>query len=374
MKRGAIPAALLVSLGMILTACGSDGDANADDPGSNSGAKADVDAATALIEPYEEPATDFPIKTPLKASVDGKKVAYLDCGTPVCGYTWTDISQAADILGIDLTRVNAGLQAETVTSAFDTVTASSYDGVLNPALPNPLAEAGLKALKDEGVPVVGGGVVNGDPELVQVRLSSEVAMKKLGELMAAYVIQQQADDANIVFYLTPELELTTTMWEGFEGKYKELCPDCGVRSADIPVSALGTDAPNIVSDDLQSHPDTSMAVFSLGEQAIGYSAAMKAAGIDIDTFAAAPSPDTLQQVKDGGIDAALGFDFVYLDWAMVDSLARLMAGEEADPSAADDVIPMQVLTKDDITDTMVQYGYIAFPDIADRFTALWPKA
>lgn len=369
MKRTALSAALL-ALGVLLSGCGGNS-------GSGDGAGAgNADAATAQneIKEYLEAPGEFPITEPLQKSVAGKKTAFLDCGTPVCAFSWTHVNEAAAELGLGVTRVDAGLQAETIATAFDSVTATKIDGVFNPALPNPLAQQGMEKLKAAGIPVIGGGVVNGDPKLFDARLSSEIATKKLGEILATYAVSEKSGEGEVVFYISPELELTTVMYEGFKAKYDALCPGCALRTADIPVATMGTTAPSLVTDDIQAHPNTKLALFSLGEQAIGLPAAMKTAGIEIETMAAAPSPDTLQQIKNGEMKAGIGFDFVYLDWAMADAMARVLAGQQIDPSEKADVIPMQVLTKDDITDSMVQTGWSAFPDMRDRFKALWAAA
>jgi ribose transport system substrate-binding protein len=281
------------------------------------------------------------------------------------------VDNASKLIGFDTARIDAGLQAETVKDAFDTVTAQGVDAVIDPALPNPLAQSGLEALNSKGIPAVGIGVVNGDRKLLPAIVGSEVALSRLAEVTASYMVATYGNDLNTVFYTVPELELTSVMYDAFEKKVKELCPDCKVRSADIPVAALGTTASTVVTDDLQAHPDTKQATFSTGEEAIGLPAAMKSAGIDVDTIAAGPGPDSFQQIKDGEMKAGIGYDLTYAGWAAVDSAARLALGQEPSKGVKDDVIPMQILTADSVTDDMIKMGWSAYPDIADRFAKIW---
>lgn len=368
MKRIAVPVAT-VALLVVLAGCGSS-DGDTEDKGG-SGASADTTTAKSEIEPYLSAPTDFPITEPLDGSVDGKTVAWLDCGTPVCGLGWTNVENASKALGLNATRVDAGLQAETIKDAFDTVTAQGVDAAMDPALPNPLAQSGLEALTAEGIPAVGVGVVNGDRDLLPAIVGSEVALSRLGELTASYMVATYGDDVNTVFYTVPELELTQIMYDAFEEKLTELCPDCEVRSAEIPVASLGTTAPTVITDDLQAHPDTKQAAFSVGEEAIGLPAALKTAGIEVDTVAAGPGPDSFQQIKDGDMAAAIGYDLTYVGWAATDSAARLILGQDMSKAVQDDIVPMQILTADSVTDEMIQFGWSAYPDIADRFSEIW---
>lgn len=77
------------------------------------------------------------------------------------------------------------------------------------------------------------------------------------------------DAAKTAFYLVPELELTQIVYEGFESTYREFCPECTLRTADIPIASLGSTSATVAVDDLLAHPDTTVAAFSTAEAAIG---------------------------------------------------------------------------------------------------------
>ena len=72
----------------------------------------------------------------------------------------------------------------------------------------------------------------------------------------------------------------------------ELCPDCKVRTTDIPITSIGTKAPSDIVSDLQRNPQTNVAVFPTLAAALGLPAALKTAGIDVDVVEAAPLPGT----------------------------------------------------------------------------------
>ncbi|MGY1812347.1 sugar ABC transporter substrate-binding protein [Blastococcus sp. SYSU D00820] len=369
MGRTHLAAGLVGALALALTGCGGDGGSGS----SGGGANADVDAARQLIADYVDAPSAFPVSTPLEASPAGKRIAYMDCGTPICGLFY-DLAQAPTAeLGMELTRIDTGLNADTVATAFDTVVAGDYDGVFVPAIPAQLWESGLDALTDAGIPVVTSGMVGGDADRIPVRQASEVAQQLAGQLLAAYVVAENGDETDVVFYTTPELQLTTVIYEAFEAELAELCDGCAVRSAEIPAASFGTRSSSLVVDDLQAHPSTRTAVFAVGEQAAGLPAALETAGLEVQTIANGPDPATLEQIQNGDMAAALGLDLPVVAWTVVDSLARLVTGQEVDPGAAADQPPMQFLTADNLPDD-ISHGWTGYPDFPERFGTLWAAA
>lgn len=353
---------------LALAACGG-----SDSSGSEGAGSADTATAKEMIAPYVGQPSPFPISTPLETAPTGKKVAYMDCGTPICALFYDIASPAAEALGMELTRVDTGQAADTVSTAFDTAVNGGHDGVFVPAIPPALWERGLDALNEAGTPVVTTGVTGGDPSKIDVMQVSDVNVTEAAHLLAAYVVAEHGADVNAVLYRTPELPFTGLMADEFQQQMDELCDGCDVRIADIPASTLGNRAPSIIVDDLQAHPDTKTVIFSVGEQANGLAAAMKTANLDAEMIANSPTPETLQQMKDGDIDAALGLDLAVIGWTAMDSLARLSTGAEADPGALADQPPMQFLTAEDLPED-VSHGWVAYPDFADRFMTLWAPA
>jgi len=117
--------------------------------------------------------------------------------------------------------------------------------------------------------------------------------------MADWVIAHKGPTADVVFYGVPELTYSKPMQDAFEQEFAKNCPSCKVRSAPIAVATLGSTAPKTVVTDLQSHPNTSTAVFASSEVASGLPAALKAAGLSPTTIGYAPTPGSLQDIKDG---------------------------------------------------------------------------
>lgn len=370
MRRALVGVAVLPLLA--LAACGGSSSAG-DTAGDSASGTADTAAAKALIAPFIGQPSDFPISMPLEKSPEGKKIAYMDCGTPICALFSEIAEPAAEALGMTLTQIDTGQAADSVSTAFDTAVSGGYDGVFVPAISPALWERGLDALNEAGVPVVTTGVTGGDPAKIEVMQVSDALVTTAAQLLAAYVVAEHGADVNAVLYKTPELAFTELLVEEFIKELDKLCDGCEVRSADIPAATLGNTATSIVVDDLQAHPDTEQVVFTVGEQANGLAAAMKTAHLDVEMIANSPSPDTLQQIKDGDIDAALALDLAVIAWTAVDSLARLSTGQDADPGAVADTPPMQFLTSEDLTGD-VSHGWTGYPDFPERFMKLWSAA
>jgi ribose transport system substrate-binding protein len=341
--------------------------------GGGSPAKADVAAAEAAIAPYVGQPSKFPLDTPLEKKPTGKSLAFVDCGTPVCGLFYTLAEPAAQAMGMKLTRIKATMTADSIANAFDTVVQEGYDGVFVPAIPLPLWERSLAKLNAAGVPVVTSGVTDTDPSKIPVAQIGNTAIDRSAKLLASYVVAKYGADANVAFYSTPELSFSTLMDKTFAAEMKRLCPGCQVRSAKIPVASFGTKAPSLVVDDLQAHPDTSVTVFAVGEQAAGLPAALKTAALSPKVIANSPDPVTLQYIKDGQFSAGFGLDIPVVAWTLMDSLGRLATGATPASGAVADIAPQQFLTKDELTGD-VSHGWVGYQDFAQKFTQLWSAA
>jgi ribose transport system substrate-binding protein len=332
-----------------------------------------VAAAKDIIAPYTGKPSAFPIDTPLDKKPTGKRIAYFDCGTPICGLFFQLAEPAAKQLGMTMTSLKAGLKPDTVQAAFDTAVQDKYDAVFVPAIPPQLWQRGLEQLRAAKIPVATSGVVGADKSYVKVQQAGDVSAALAGKLMAAQVVASKADQANAVLYYTPELPFQAVIRQSFLAEYKALCAACTVRDVKVSAGTFGTTASQVIVDDLQANPKTNYAVFGIGEQARGLPSALKTAGITVDTLVNSPDPANLADLQKGLFTVGLGLDLPVVAWTIVDSLARQVQGEEPSPGAVADAVPQQFLTKADLTGD-VSRGWTAYPDFADRFGKLWASA
>ena len=331
------------------------------------------EAALAVIQPYFAGPSAFPVTEPLKTRPTGKRIAMLDCGAPVCGLFSQLADAPAKILGMEITHIKSGTTADGVAAAFDTVLAGGFDGVLVPAIAPSLWSRYLDQLHAAKIPVVTTGIIGVDPKKVAVAASAEPSVFLAAKILANWAVAQDGPATNVVFYNTPELSFSGLLSKNFVETMRSICTSCIVRVADIPVAGFGSSAPTIVVDDLLAHPDTTAAVFAVGEQAIGLSSALSVANVKVRIALNSPDPSVLATIQQGKYDVGLGADLTVLVWTLMDSLARLTTGQEPSEGARADLLVRQLVTSANLKGN-VEHGWTGYPDFADRFQALWAQA
>jgi ribose transport system substrate-binding protein len=351
--------------------CGSSGKSSGGattSQGSSSDSGMDVAAAKAALAKYSGKPTAFPVDAPLKRRPTGKTFAYLQCSTPVCGLFAQIVAPTQKLLGYKLKVVKAGASANEVQSAMDSILSLKPAGVILPAAdPNQFLHQ-MQQLQQSKTPVSANGIVDPEKYGLDVDFLNNEVDTLGGKLMADWAVTQGGGE--VVFYGVPELSFTPIMRAGFDQEMARVCSSCKVRHVDIPVAAIGKDAPSRVVSDLQSHPNTKTAAFSTAEAGTGLPAALKAAQRSVKLIGWGPPPAVLGYMKQGQWDAGIGVDGYTMIWAQVDALARMAAGEPVTAGQKSGLPPTQVLTKADITFDPSK-GWQGYPDFAQRFAKLW---
>jgi ribose transport system substrate-binding protein len=363
-----------LALAVGVAACGDDDEDEgaggaAATQSSDDGASARA-AAEEAIKPYIGQPSAFPVTEPLKEVKKGATIAFMDCGTPICGLFWNLLQPASKTMGVELKRYKAGSAANTVTQAWDSAVSDKPDAVIAAAIDVELWKNQLKQLQDAGIPVVTTGILGTEQYGIKAAQAAENASSLQGKLMAAYAAVNLPDAKKIAVYDVPELSFTRLVTEGFEEEIGKVCPDCDVRVVHIPVATMGTTAPQRVVSDLQANSGTQLAVFAIDEIQAGLPAALQSAGIKIDTLGNSPSPTQLQYLKEGKETAALAVDLPVLGWTLLDQAMRGIVGQELTGDEAEGLTPMQFLRQEDITFDPSK-GWTGYPDFAERFAKLW---
>ena len=363
---------------VLLTACGGDSDDDASGGGSGGGSGVDLAAAQEAIEPLTEPpaAEDFPFTEPLaERPAPGTVVAFLDAGTPVAARQYADMSEAAEVLGIELQRVQTGKSPQDINAALNSVVESRPAAVIDVAIDPALFAPQVEQLEELGIPLIIESIANaeefgGNDE--EVAYGSAGARANGRMLASALLAETDGEATNLVFYNVPELAFSAIVQEGVTEQVEEQCPDCELRVVDISITEVGSTAARTVVSDLQANPDTEAFYAAIDELQIGLPAAMDVAGIDVPGMGVGGTPINLQQVAAGEELGLLTVDYSMLAWSTMDLVARELAGQEHDQSFWSEAtaITSQVITEDNVPSD-VDAGYIAFPDFKERFTELW---
>jgi ribose transport system substrate-binding protein len=361
-----------------LAACGSGNNDNTTAGGAAAGgrpsAKADIAAARAAIAPYIGKPSAFPVDRPLaKGLPRGSKLAFLQCVTPFCALLGQLHGMGAKVMGTEVQVVKATGSTDSIQTALSTIAAERPAALLLPAVNLGALGESLTKLADAGIPVAGAGVMGGKPQGIDAPMNGPYTISLGGRILADWAIVNGATKADIAFYGVPELDFSKVETAAFRGEIAKHCPTCKVRYVDIPVATIGNTAPSRVVSDLQSHPGTKVAVFASLESAIGLPAALRTAGIKVKTNGFAPTPSNLQDIKTGGLDAAIGLDAGVLAFSQMDAAVRLATGQPLTAAETTGAVPIQLLTKRDITFD-VSHGWTGYPDFQQRFAKLWAAA
>lgn len=367
-------ACLALTLG--LAACGSDDDSSNGSGGgaattaSDGAAKVDTAAAQAAIKPYIGQPSAFPVTEDLKEVKKGATVAFMDCGTPICGLFWEILQPAAKTMGVKLQRFKAGSAANTVTQAYNSAVEAKPDAVIATATDVELWKNQLKQFQDAGIPVVTTGILGTQQYGIKAAQAAEDSSELGGKLLADYVAANFGADSKVAMYDIPELSFTRLTAEAFVNELKKVCSSCSARVVHIPIATLGNTAPSRLVSDIQAHADTNVMVFATDEIEAGFPAARQAAGIKVKTLGNTPNPTGLQYVKEGKTDAVLAVDLPVLTWVLLDQAARQMVGQDLTGDEAKGLPVLQFLTQKDITFDPSK-GWTGYPDFPQRFSKLW---
>jgi ribose transport system substrate-binding protein len=378
----------LVFVALAATACssgssGNGGAASASSPATGSskatatsadtGNAAGLTAANQAIAPYTGHPSPFPATEKLaKLPAPGSKFVFLQCGAPVCAIFSQLMPAPAKALGVNFVAVNSGNTATSsqagAAAALGDKPAAVLVGASNPQLYGDY----LHKLVSAGSVVAGGGTVGGESYGVQEAVGGAQSVAHAGDVLADWVTVNKGPSANVVFFATPELTFSPGMQAAFQQTLTQNDPGAKADYQQLSIATFGTTAPNQVISYLQSHPSVNTVVFASMEGATGLAAALKDAHLSPTTLGFAPTSSNLQDIADGGLTAGLALDFNVQVWMQLNLAARLIAHQATSQSNLE--VDMQLLTKSDLQGMNLSHGWTGYPDVAQRFAALWGTA
>ncbi|MGI5132439.1 sugar ABC transporter substrate-binding protein [Pseudonocardia sp. CA-107938] len=360
---------MLIGLVLSVAACGGGSANNA----GTAAAKVDTAKVDEILRPYTGTSTAFPVDQPLTKKPQGATIAYLQCATPFCAIFSDLLKAAADAIGARLTVTKADASATGLQSAADTIISQKPDAVILPGIDPATIKNQLAALEKSGTPVLGNGIIGAADYGIDVSFNDTSTMTIVGTVLAAWALKQRGAGTNAVFYTIPELNFSGVVQKAFSKTYADLCPDCALRTENIPVSSIGSTAPQKVVSDLQAHPGTNIAVFASEEAATGLPAQLKVAGlheqVKVNGFGAPPA--ILEDIKSGRTAASMDVDVAVCQWALVDAAARLITGQPLTDGEKAGIPPLSLIDAKSLDGKDVSRGYAAYPDFVQTFTKLW---
>jgi ribose transport system substrate-binding protein len=365
--------AAFVALALLASACGGASATNGSGGGgSSSGASssAGVAAAKALVDKYSQQPTTIPASQPIGKPIPrGKTAVFVSCGTPNCAVEGNIIRQATNLFGWTLKVINTDGTPETQKAAFDQAAQQKVDVVLYSAVDRSTFASDIPAFQANHTflsaccitdPVGNNGIG------YAIDVPSQTAI--IGQLMAAWIIDQSGGNASSVYFNLPAFSILDTQGAAYKAYMRQNCPKCSVDSVDIPATALGKDVPTRIVAYLRAHPSVKWVTVSVDALAVGLPAALRSAGLsDVQIVGEGATSTNLQYIHAGQQSASVAFPYYEVMWAMVDAAARYEAGAPVPASVG--ATPWLL-----IKSTAPNTNSDAFPTVADyaaQFEKLW---
>lgn len=367
-------ALLVLGLAMTVAAgCGSD-----DDSSSNGGAEATASSgstdtgvadAKATVEKATQTQTKIPVTTPIDKEVPGgKKLVFISCGVAACEVQGDIVKTAASKLGWTTSAIGTDGSPQQVAGAFATAIRQKADAVILNAASRDVSAKSLADLQKAGIPFVTCcSVDEAGPDILANITSDGPA---IGDYLAAWSVAQTDGKVNSLYVNISAFQILAEVGKSYDSSLKKYCPDCKNANLDIPLTALGKDAPDRIVSYLRSHPDVNYVVLSVSDAlGAGLPAALKAAGLGdkVKIIGQGADATILQEIANGNVEAVVPFDYFSVDYQMVDVLARHFTEVDLEIEHP----PTWLATKDNLPSSNAIFPVVK--DYEAQFLALWGK-
>jgi ABC-type sugar transport system substrate-binding protein len=326
--------------------------------------------ARAVAAQAQRRPTSIGLTTPItKAIPKGKKIYYVACGAiKACTVHITYIRDAAKQLGWTATMIPNDGVPEHWRAAVDTAIRKGADAIITTGITRRNLEPQIRKAKAKGIPFVtcctlapvGNGIIFTTSTLKQ--------NARIGKYLAAKAVSDTSASGGAVYVDLTVYEILKGVGTDFKKWYKKWCPSCKYGTIDIPLSALGgRTVPDTIVAYLRAHKDVNYVVLSeMDALAPGLPEALRSAGLDdVKIIGQAPESDQFPLIKAGEMAGGVPFDFVTIDWLMVDSIARTFAHVPVKLTAP----PLWLLTKQNVPNTKTIFPVVA--NYKSQFLKLW---
>jgi ABC-type sugar transport system substrate-binding protein len=366
-----LAAALLVAAGCGGSDSGSGGSSS--QAGSSSGsAPAGLTEAQSIVKKAStRPATISVTKPIGKPVPTGKKLVFISCGVEACNVQGKIIAQGAKDLGWTSSTIATDGSPEKLQGAFDTALRNGADAVILNAVDRASVAKQIAAAQKQGVAFVTCCSVERVGDGILYNTSTPEQNAQIGTALAAKAVADSKGEADTLYVNISAFKILKDLGTSFKQSYKQYCPDCGIETIDIPLTALGKDAPDRIVSYLRSHPKVNHVVLSVSDAlGNGLPAALQAAGLGgkVKILGQGASTQIYQYVSGGQVQSVVPFDYFAVDYQMLDALARHFAGVPIEQTAP----PQWLLTKEALPSTSQLFPVVQ--DYRNQFLKLWGKA
>ena len=371
----ALLAALAAAL-LVATGCGSSGSGNDSSAGASSTSSGGVPEGVALAESIVKKAgtrpTTVSVTEPIGKTVPaGKKVVFISCGVEACNVQGKIIAQGAKDLGWSASTIATDGSPEKLQGAFDTALRNGADAVILNAVNRAAVAKQIATAQKKGVAFVTCCSTEKVGNGILYNTSTADQNSEIGRDLAAQVVADSKGKADTLYVNISAFEILANLGTAFQKSYKDYCPDCSMAAIDIPLTALGKDAPDRIVSYLRSHPKVGYVALSVSDAlGTGLPAALQAAGLGgkVKIVGQGASTQIYQYISGGQVQSVVPFDYYAVDYQMLDALARHFAGVPIQQTAP----PRWLMSKEGLPSTSDLFPVVE--NYRSQFLKLWGKA
>lgn len=332
---GAVAATLALLAGCAQSDAGSGGSGSADD--SESGVALAGENIAELSEPLD--AEDYPEEPALSQPVDlaGQKVLLVALGDniPVIHGGLIGVEEALEELGATSEICDGKFTPTVVADCLQQATDRGFDAVITSFIDYEMAAAAFDAIVSSGIPTILGGVAppegQGNTE-TSAYYDNTPRVQLLYEAMSEGALAHQGADTEALWLRLTDSTTTIDASDAGVAHFEELCPTCGLATADFATANIDK-MPSAVSAALLQNPDTNTLIVPVDSFVPPALQGVQAAGMAGDVKVVSSSSDVagLQRLQSGEQVIDLGTPVIYEGWKLVNALMQLLAGDDVRP-------------------------------------------
>ncbi len=358
-------AALGLSLGMALTACGGTGSSTAGSTGN-----ADTSAAQKVLSAAQATVTKFDFPTEAVGVAKSKFIVTIPCAYAAegCKRGVDAVGEAAKVLGWRTQMIDPAGDPDKMRAAVRTAIQLHADGIFLGATPPAVVKADVAAARAAGIKVV--NMYEPAPaDFADANSTQDHA--QAGRWNAAQIAVATQGTAKAISINDPEFESVVEWHQGFVDGLKELCPSCQVvKEVNFQIANLQTQVPTDFQAVLQANPTANAVWTAYDPVALAITPVIKRSAQNgkLTVVSHNGDPAALDAIKAGDqpFKATVAYNIEWQSYAAVDQMVRLFAGKLPDNLKTVNV-PEKLINKDNVT-TVPWDGDL---DWKSAYTKLW---
>jgi len=355
--RASIPLVGLAVAGLLLTACGGSGEsAQSTDAVAEASEQASAPSSEAAPMESEAPATDglasiaadldalrgpitWPEITALSSPVDlsGKTVWWIPIGDaiPVINGFGKGMKEAVEAAGGTFKLCDGKFNPADIGNCLQQAADQNADAVATAFIDYAMLPTAFDALNAKGIPVLIAGVgPTGGAEATETLAFFDPSgqVMKMYETISKAGLSVNGEATNALWLRLLDSSLTTNGSDAGVAKFKELCPDCPLATADF-TTANADKLPSQVSAELVKAPDINTILVPNDSFVPPVLQGLKTAGrTDVAVVSNSGELQNMQLIKDGQQAGTIGTPVIFTGWQYANALMQLLVGDAVTPA------------------------------------------